>query len=239
MGDHENIIFYEISKGSDGYAYISDFDRKPVKSTQEAIDFLDECIKMDRLPADANLKKRPYPPDGNLRWSTVAEQGKNLYVLRIDKNMNASFGTYDDKHQPLPESEPVICFSPHLPAGLKPIDNAETDPCNIRWATFTVDTDKIAAGIEHLEDHLAHEHQCEHEVALPLYLNLTDNESKQPAFLAANHHHNVAAKEPRAKGNAGLLSHRGPHFTSFVSMMYVDCPDQKTKSADQMSFHRP
>ncbi len=216
---YDNIIFYEISKGADGFAYISDFDRKPAGSEEEVEAMLKHCVNADQLPADANLKKRPYPPDGNLRWSTVAENGRNLYVLRIDGNMGAHF----NKDPNMPES--VICFDPHLPTKLKPIEDAKTNGTNARWATFTVDTGKIIHGLQPHAKHLEHEHECEHQIGLPLYLNLVDEITKLPAFLAANHHHTVAASKPRPESSLGLFSHRGPHFTSIVSMMYIDCPE--------------
>lgn len=215
MTDHENIIFYEISKGADGYAYISDYDSMAITMAGEEIGFLDGCVKADKLSATANLKNRPYPPDGNLRWSTAAQDGKNLYVLRIDKNMNAYFADYD----------PVVCFSPHLPATLKPIEDAKTHKKNNRWATFAVDTKKIHAGIEQFGEKLRHEHTCHHQVSLPLYLNIIDDETGLPAMLAANHHHNVTHSHSHFKEAAAPFAHRGPHFTSFVSMMYVSCPE--------------
>lgn len=215
MADHDNIIFYEISKGADGFAYISDYDCKPIGTTREGLDFLDGCVSADKLSATANLKNRPYPPDGNLRWSTAAQDGKNLYVLRIAGNMNAHFA----------DKDPVICFSPHLPATLKPIESAETHSKNKRWAVFTVDTEKTLTGIEHFGEKLKHEHTCHHQVSLPLYLNIIDDETGLPAMLAANHHHNVTHSHTHAKRDNVAFAHRGPHFTSFVSMMYVTCPE--------------
>ncbi len=217
MADHEHIIFYEISKGPDSFAYISDYACKPIGSTREGLDILDACVKADQLPPEANLRQKPYPPDGDLRWSTVAQNGKNLYVLRIDENMNAHFNS--DPAMP----EPVICFCPHLPATLEPVEKAERHSANERWAVFTVDTNKILCGIEQFNDKLEHEHTCAHHVGLPLYLNLIDDETGLPALLAANHYHGVA--HSNAKNAAVTFAHRGPHFTSCVSMMYVSCPE--------------
>lgn len=229
MSKIENVIFYGIDKGYNDVAYFSSYAKAKVLQGDAAA-MANAHAATGAIPAGASHGRR-MPPNGNMVWSTVAEPGRNKYVLRLTGNTDTIFNN---------TGAAVDCLAPHINHQQPLIESVTrlSDNC----ASFVVDTDHVLQCIKASDPQNNLTFGQGYFASLPLYFNLIDGHTGLPVWLAANHYHGQQSSAGHSHTHTHKLlekqeilaipeqlgevrhfrRHGGVHLTGFVSLMYVD-----------------
>lgn len=233
----KNIVFYELCKGSGDLAKFSKYARFALDDGDYA-DILTDALSHDSIPANATSVNRPEPIDKNRDWSLMAEDGRNLYAIRLTNDgkdgAEASTSSYFPGFL-----APVYCLAEYCPPFKAYISQVERHIVpgldDATWATFVVDQVAIRNSAEVKQMDLT---GGRHHLNLPIYLNLFDRASNLPVWMAAHHAHDVQTSRhhddddhhhEKAFDNHGGIHpptlvnlHGGIHPPSFVNSVYIN-----------------